>query len=63
MNSAEVLKDPETGYARDGYVIQSDGIHLTEEAIGVLFDYIRTHSYITEGRPPGADRYPRASQR
>lgn len=58
LNSAEVLKDPETGYARDGYVIQSDGIHLTEEAIGVLFDYIRTHSYITEDDRPALTDIP-----
>lgn len=58
LNSAEVLKDPETGYAKDGYVIQSDGIHLTEEAIGVLFDYIRTHSYITEDDRPALTDIP-----
>lgn len=58
LNSAEVLRDPETGYAKDGYVIQSDGIHLTEEAIGVLFDYIRTHSYITEDDRPALTDIP-----
>ncbi|WP_295472057.1 SGNH/GDSL hydrolase family protein [uncultured Subdoligranulum sp.] len=52
LNSAEVLKDSSTGYAKSGYVISSDGIHLTEEAVGVLFDYIRTHSYITEDDRP-----------
>ena len=33
LNSAEVLKDSSTGYAKSGYVISSDGIHLTEGAV------------------------------
>ena len=58
LNSAEVLKDSATGYAKSGYVISSDGIHLTEEAVGVLFDYIRTHSYITEDDRPALKPVP-----
>ena len=55
LNSAEVLKDPATGYARDGYV-ESDGIHLTRAALEALFGYLRTHSYLTEDtRPPLTD--------
>ena len=50
LNSAEVLKG-EDGYAKSGYV-ESDGIHLTEEGMDALFDYIRTHSYITEDDRP-----------
>lgn len=48
LNSAEALKDSSTGYAKNGYVISSDGIHMTQEGMSALFDYIRTHSYITE---------------
>ena len=39
------------GYAKDGYT-ESDGIHLTSTAMDVLFNYIRTHSYITEDDRP-----------
>lgn len=48
LNSAEVLKDAATGYAKEGYVESSDGIHLTRAAMDALFTYIRTHSYLTE---------------
>ena len=36
LNSAEVLKDSSTGYAKSGYVLSSDGIHLTEQAMDAL---------------------------
>ena len=52
LNSAEVLKDSTTGYAKSGYVESSDGIHLTRAAMEALFDYIRTHSCITEDDRP-----------
>lgn len=52
LNSAEVLKDPTTGYAKSGYVEASDGIHLTKAAMEALFEYVRTHSYITEDDRP-----------
>lgn len=52
LNSAEVLKDASTGYAKSGYVESSDGIHLTKAAMDDLFEYIRTHSYITEDDRP-----------
>lgn len=52
LNSAEVLKDSSTGYAKSGYVESSDGIHLTRVAMEALFDYVRTHSYITEDDRP-----------
>ena len=52
LNSAEVLKDSATGYAKSGYVESSDGIHLTRVAMEALFDYIRTHSCITEDDRP-----------
>ncbi len=52
LNSAEVLKDSATGYAKSGYVESSDGIHLPRAAMEALFDYIRTHSCITEDDRP-----------
>ena len=52
LNSAEVLKDSSTGYAKSGYVESSDGIHLTRDAMEALFEYVRTHSYITEDDRP-----------
>lgn len=52
LNSAEVLKDSSTGYAKSGYVESSDGIHLTKVAMEELFEYVRTHSYITEDDRP-----------
>ena len=52
LNSAETLKDPDTGYAKSGYVEASDGIHLTSAAMDALFSYIRTHSYIMEDDRP-----------
>ncbi len=58
LNSAEVLKDSSTGYAKSGYVLSSDGIHLTEQAMDALFTYIRTHSYITEDTRPALTTVP-----
>lgn len=52
LNSAEALKDSATGYAKSGYVESSDGIHLTRSAMEALFEYVRTHSYITEDDRP-----------
>lgn len=52
LNSAEVLKDSATGYAKSGYVESSDGIHLTRAAMEALFHYVRTHSYITQDDRP-----------
>ena len=59
LNSAEVLKDDATGYAKDGYVESGDGIHLTRAAMDALFGYIRTHSYITEDTRPTVTDAPR----
>lgn len=52
LNSAEVLKDSATGYAKSGYVESSDGIHLTSAAMEALFTYVRTHSYIIDDDRP-----------
>lgn len=59
LNSAEVLKDAATGYAKEGYVESSDGIHLTRAAMDALFTYIRTHSYVTEDTRPALTSVPK----
>ena len=59
LNSAEVLKDSVTGYAKSGYVETSDGIHLTRTAMDALFNYIRTHSCITEDDRPALTTIPK----
>lgn len=58
LNSAEVLKDESTGYAKSGYVESSDGIHLTRAAMDALFTYVRTHSYITDDDRPALQPVP-----
>lgn len=61
LNSTEVLRDS-TGYAKDQYTIQ-DGIHLTKRAFTEMFDYIRTHSYITEDdRPKPLNKVPNRAE-
>ena len=59
LNSAEVLKDTATGYAKSGYVEASDGIHLTRTATEARRTYIRTHSYITEDDRPALTSIPK----
>ena len=59
LNSAEALKDAATGYAKEGYVESSDGIHLTRAAMDALFTYIRTHSYVTEDTRPARTSVPK----
>lgn len=51
LNSAEVLKDDTTGFAKWDYTI-SDGVHLNKDAFNAMFEYIRTHSYLTEDTRP-----------
>ena len=51
LNTAEELKDEKTGFAQWEYTI-SDGIHLKKDAFEAMFNYIRTHSYITEDDRP-----------
>ena len=55
LNSAEVMKDELTGFAKKDYTI-SDGIHLSKNGFEALFNYIRTHAYETEDRRPEADK-------
>ena len=51
LNSAEVLRDAATGWAKTDYTL-SDGVHLSKTAVTAYFDYVRTHAYITEDRRP-----------
>lgn len=51
LNSAEVLRDDTTGWAKTDYTL-SDGVHLSKTAVTAYFDYVRTHAYITEDRRP-----------
>ena len=47
LNTSEVLKDPLTGYAREG-LMDGDGLHLKEEGVQTLFAYIRTHALVND---------------
>ena len=51
LNSAEVLRDDVTGWAKKDYTL-SDGVHLSKEAVTAYFTYVRTHAYAAEDRRP-----------
>ena len=51
LNSAEVLRDDATGWAKTDYTL-SDGVHLSKTAVTAYFEYVRTHAYQTEDRRP-----------
>lgn len=51
LDTSEALEDPSTGWAKTDYTL-SDGVHLSQAGVRALFDYIRTHAYITEDRRP-----------
>ena len=51
LNSAEVLRDDTTGWAKTDYTL-SDGVHLSKKAVETYFTYVRTHAYQTEDRRP-----------
>ena len=51
LNSAEVLKDEDTGFAKKDYTI-GDGVHLSKLGMDAMFEYISTHAYITEDTRP-----------
>ncbi|MBR4036821.1 MAG: Ig-like domain-containing protein, partial [Oscillospiraceae bacterium] len=51
INSAEALKDEETGFAKKDYTI-GDGVHLSKKGMDAMFEYFRTHAYITEDTRP-----------
>ena len=52
LNSAETMKDEKTGYAKEGYTVSADGLHLSNKGLVALFSYIRTHAWITEDDRP-----------
>ena len=51
LNSAEVLKDSATGYAKSGYVESSDGIHLDQRGDGSAV-HLRAHPQLHHRRRP-----------
>ena len=51
LNSAEVLRDDATGWAKTDYTL-SDGVHLSKTAVTEYFNYVRTHAYIADDRRP-----------
>ena len=51
LDSSEALKDPVTGWAKKNYTL-GDGVHLNKDGVNALFEYIRTHAYITEDKRP-----------
>jgi hypothetical protein len=57
LNSSEALKNPDTGYAKEGYMV-SDGIHLSEAGMDALVTYIRTHAYESENTQPTPTNVP-----
>lgn len=55
LNSAEALKDPDTGWARSGYTI-SDGLHLSEDGVNAYLSYVRTHADPTQDQRPSVPK-------
>ena len=51
LDSSQALEDPETGWAKTDYTL-SDGVHLSQNGVRALFEYIKTHAYITEDTRP-----------
>lgn len=51
LNSTEALIDSNTGYAKNGYMV-SDGLHLAQNGLSAMFQYIRTHAWITDDDRP-----------
>lgn len=51
LNTSEVLKDKKSGFCKSG-LTNADGLHLSEEGAGVVFDYVRTHAHETEDKRP-----------
>ena len=51
LDSSQALEDPVTGWAKTDYTL-SDGVHLSQNGVRALFEYIKTHAYITEDTRP-----------
>lgn len=52
LNWSEALKDPGSGFCREGFILSSDGIHISRDGMQAMFQYMRTHSYISEDTRP-----------
>ena len=57
LNTAEVFKDPNTGFMQSKYVAK-DGIHLNSDGYKLLLDYVGSHKYITEDTRPARGSIP-----
>ena len=57
LNSAEVLKDPATGFGQDDYYISGD-IHLKSSGLKAMLNYLTNHAYETEDRRPDTSNIP-----
>ena len=57
LNSAELLKDPATGFGLDDYYIGGD-IHLKSSGLKAMLSYLTTHAYETEDRRPDTSNIP-----
>lgn len=57
LNTAEVFKDPSTGFMRSEYVAK-DGIHLTNDGYKLLLEYVGSHKYITKDTRPARGNIP-----
>lgn len=57
LNSAEVLKDPSSGFGLSDYYIDGD-IHLKSSGLKAVLNYLTTHTYETEDRRPDTSNIP-----
>ena len=57
LNSAEVLKDPSSGFGLSDYYIDGD-IHLKSSGLKAVLSYLTTHAYETEDRRPDTSNIP-----
>ena len=57
LNTAELFKNPETGFIKEEY-ISSDGIHLSSEGYKAFIDYVNKHQHIVEDNRPARGSIP-----
>lgn len=60
IDSASVMKDTASGYAKNGYTV-GDGIHISDKGFAAMFTYIRTHhsTVLTDKRPKPLSSIPK----
>ena len=51
LDTASVMKNPSTGFAKDGFTV-GDGIHISDSGFAAMFTYIRTHARIVDDTRP-----------